>query len=88
METEPTADQWEVVALSEVEDGDVVTFDLDALAERRHESAPRVDWSRVMEDAHAVAVKEEFAGSVRLNFYDLTNATVVGVPEMELLRLV
>ncbi|MBL6280158.1 hypothetical protein JMF97_28750 [Micromonospora fiedleri] len=83
----PTADEWKPVALSEVEDGDVVSFDLAALSERRRESVPRVDWSEVYADAHAVAVKEDLGESVRLCFYDLTHPTVVGVPEMQVLRL-
>ncbi|MEV0430417.1 hypothetical protein ACGFIY_29615 [Micromonospora chersina] len=88
IEAEPTADQWEVIALSEVEEGDVLSFDLEALTERRHERAPRVDWTRVMEEAAAVAVREELGESVRLHFYDLAHETVVGLPEMEVLRLV
>ncbi|WP_319461239.1 hypothetical protein [Micromonospora sp. RTP1Z1] len=88
IEAEPSAEQWEVVALSEVEDGDVVSFDLAALTERRHERAPRVDWTRVMEEAAAVAWKADLGGSVRLDFYDLACETVVGLPEMEVLRLV
>ncbi len=88
METEPTSDQWEVVALSEVEAGDVVSFDLGALTERRHESVPRVDWSRVMEEAAAVAVKDDLGEMVRLDLYDLAYPTVVGVPDMQVLRLV
>ncbi|NES14573.1 MULTISPECIES: hypothetical protein [Micromonospora] len=88
LETEPTADQWEVVALSEVEDGDVLSFDLAALAERRHESVPRVDWTRVMEEAAAVESMDELGESVRVDFYDLAYPTVVGVPEMQVLRLV
>ncbi|MFU8873221.1 hypothetical protein [Micromonospora sp. SL4-19] len=88
IEAEPTAGQWEVIALSEVEDGDVLSFDLAALTERRHESVPRVDWTRVMEEAAAVAVKEELGEMVRLDFYDLAYPTVVGVPEMQALRLV
>ncbi|MBC9004114.1 hypothetical protein [Micromonospora aurantiaca (nom. illeg.)] len=88
METEATAEQWEVVTLSDVEEGDVLSFDLAALAERRHESAPRVDWSRVMEEAAAVAGTDDLGEMVRVDFYDLACPTVVGVPEMELLRLV
>ncbi|MFE9690866.1 hypothetical protein [Micromonospora sp. NPDC005806] len=87
VEQMPTGDQWEPVALSEVEDGDVVSFDVAALSERRHESVPRVDWTRVMEEAAAVACKQDLGGSVRLDFYDLACPTVVGVPEMEVLRL-
>ncbi|WFE47613.1 hypothetical protein [Verrucosispora sp. WMMD1129] len=83
----PTADQWHPVALSEVEDGDVVSLDLAALSERRRESVRRVDWTEVYADAHAVAVAEDLGGAVRLNFYDLTHPTVVGVPEMQVLRL-
>ncbi|MFD0786409.1 hypothetical protein ACFQZ8_21120 [Micromonospora azadirachtae] len=88
IETEATAEQWEVIALSRVEDGDVLSFDLAALAERRHESVPRVDWTRVMEEAAAVAGKDELGESVRVDFYDLAYPTVVGVPEMQVLRLV
>ncbi|RIW42888.1 hypothetical protein D3H59_21930 [Micromonospora endophytica] len=83
----PTADQWKPVALSEVEDGDVVSFDLAALGERRRDSVPRVDWTEVYADAHAVAVVQDLGGNVRLNFYDLSHPTVVGVPEMQVLRL-
>ncbi|NLU77776.1 hypothetical protein HCA58_05070 [Micromonospora sp. HNM0581] len=83
----PTADQWQPAALSEVEDGDVVSFDLAALTERRHERAPRVDWTEVYAEAHAVAVKEDLGESVRLFFYDWSHPTVVGVPDMQVLRL-
>lgn len=36
-----------------------MSFDLAALCERRHESAPRVDWTQVYVEAVAVAARED-----------------------------
>ncbi|MBM0227980.1 hypothetical protein [Micromonospora sp. ATA51] len=87
IEQVPPAELWQVVPLSDVEEGDVVSFDLAALAERRRESVPRVDWTEVFAQALAVRVIEELGGWRQLHTYDLTCSTVGGLPEMEVLRL-